>query len=216
MTLQQIAERRPRKIDLNLLPPEYRPAKKSKLSIILYLVTVILVCAAVPLCIAKIGVDRDIKPMKEELTHLDATISANSAVNQQAAAIQKMIDDNNSKMTVMQSSYNTVVSTRLLWSQIVSEINAITPYSKITITGLSISGTCISPTGLCPSGSGPVITFSGNSPRQQYVIDYARTLEESPFFMNVNPNSLTSGGGALVTFTITAPLDLQNISIYSK
>ena len=216
MTLQPIAEKRPRKIDLNLLPPEYRPAKKSKLSILLYSITVILVCAAVPLFIAKTGVDSDIKPMKEAITHLDATIQANAAVNQQAAAIQKLIDDNTSKMTVLQSSYDTVVSTGLRWSQVISEINDLTPYSKITLIGLSISGTCLAPTGTCPSGSGPIITFSGTSTKQQYVIDYATTLEESPFFINVNPNSLSSGGGALVSFTITAPLDLPNISVHSS
>ena len=216
MTLQQIAERRPRKIDLNLLPPEYRPAKKPKLSIILTLVTVILVCALLPLIIAKAGVDNDIKPMREEITHLDATIQANAAINQQAAVIQKMIDANNSKMAVMESSYNTLISTRLLWSQIISEINDLTPYSKITLTGLSISGPCLSPTGACPAGSGPVITFTGTSTKQQYVIDYATTLEESPFFINVNPNSVSSGGGALVTFTIIAPLDLSNISYAQK
>ena len=216
MTLQQIAEKRPRKIDLNLLPPEYRPAKKSKLSIILALVTAILVCALIPLAIAKFGVDNDIKPMKEQITGLDATISANGANNQAAIAIQKEIDESNSKMAAMESNYSTVVNTRLLWSQIISELNDITPYSKITLTGISISGACTAPSGTCPLGSGPVITLAGTAQKQQQVVDYATILEESPFFMNVNPRFTGGGGEALVSFTITAPLDLLNISASSK
>ena len=215
MTLQQLAEKRPRKIDLNLLPPEYRPVKKSKLSIILVLVTVILVCALIPITIAKAGVDSDIKPMREEIPHLDAPIQANNAVNQQASVIQKMIDDNNSKMAVTESSYNTVVSSRLLWSQIVSEINDLTPYSKITLAGISPSDTCVAPSGTCPSGSTPLITITGTSTKQQYILDYATTLEESPFFQNVDFNFQDSGTGS-VTFTLTAPLDLLNISTNSS
>lgn len=212
MTLQQIAEKRPRKIDLNLLPPEYRPAKKSKLSVILALIMVILVCALIPLAIAKFGVDNDIKPMKAQITSLDATIQANAANNKEAASIQEMIDETNSEMATVESNYSTVVNSKLLWSQIISELNDLTPYSKITLTGISISSTCAAPSGTCPSGSGPVITLVGTTQKQQYVVDYATTLEASPFFINVNPSFTGSGGGSLVSFTITAPLDLLNIS----
>ena len=210
MTLQQIAEKRPRKIDLNLLPPEYRPAKKSRLAFILALVIAILICALVSIFIAKTGVNSDINPMREEITHLDTTIQANNAVNQQAASIQRMIDDNNSKMTAMESSYDTVVSTRLLWSKVISEINDLTPYAKITLSAISLPTSCVAPSGTCPAESAP-ITFTGTSTKQQYVLDYATTLEESPFFKNVDFRFSDSGGGASVSFTITAQLDFPNI-----
>jgi len=212
MTLQQIAEKRPRKIDLNLLPPEYLPAKKSKLSLILALVTVILVCALVPLIIAKAGVDSDIKPMRVEITDLDATIQANTAQNRQAAVIQSMIDNNNSKMAVIESSYTTVVGTRVLWSKVISEINDLTPYSKINLSSISLpSGTCVLPSGTCPSGSAPIITLAGTSAKQQYVLDYATALQGSPLFKNVDFSFGASGVGTAVRFTLTAPLDLLNI-----
>jgi len=56
VTLQQTPERRPKKIDLNLLPAEFRPVKKSKLSLILYITIFVLVCAIAPLIIMKSGV----------------------------------------------------------------------------------------------------------------------------------------------------------------
>jgi Tfp pilus assembly protein PilN len=211
MTLQQIAERRPRKIDLNLLPPEYRPVKKSKLSLILVLVAVILVCASVSLIILKFGVDSDIKPMREQITSLDATIDANAANNQAASAIQTMINDNISKMAVMQANYSTAVNSRILWSQLIAEINELTPYSKIAVTSIAPAGTCIAPAGICPSGSEPVITLIGISLKQQYILDYATILEESPFFKNV-VFSFQDNGIGIVNFTITVPLDMQNVS----
>ena len=195
MTLQQTPEKRAKKIDLNLLPPEYRPAKKSKLSIILILVAILLACAFAPIFIAKTGVDSDIEPLRTELSSLQATLQANLATNAEANAIQTQIDDNISKLAVMEADYQTFISTRLIWSAILEEINDITPKSKITVNTLGLSDKSI--------------VFSGTATKRQYIIDYETTLEDSPFFSEVTFSF--EDGVDSVSFKITAPFDMSYI-----
>ena len=47
MTSEQLPERRPQKIDLNILPPEFLPKKASRLSILMVMVAIILACLVV-------------------------------------------------------------------------------------------------------------------------------------------------------------------------
>ncbi len=196
MTLQQISEKRPRKIDLNLLPPEYRPVKKSKLSLLLALVAILLVCALVPVFIAKTGVDSDIKPLRPKLTSLQSTLQANLANNAEAATIQKQIDDNVAKLAVVGVDYRTFISTRIIWSAILEEINDITPKSKITLDAITLTDISV--------------VFAGTSTKRQYIIDYEKVLEESPFFKGITFSF--EDGTDSVSFGITAPFDMSTIS----
>lgn len=208
MTLQQTPEKRPKKIDLNLLPAEYLPTKKSKLSIILVLVTVLLICSTVPAITAKTGVDSDIKPLQVKLTGLDATLKANLANNAEAVSIENQITDNISKLVSLNFDYYTFVSTRLIWSKIIEELYDITPRSRIDWNTVTLSSTSIQ--------------IDGTATKRIYIIDYETAVEASPFFKGITFSFEDNAEGEAVNFKITAPFDMayiisdNNASISSK
>jgi Tfp pilus assembly protein PilN len=109
-----------------------------------------------------------------------------------------MIDANNSKMTVMASDYKTFISTRLMWSAILSEINDLTPKSKITIATVTLQDTGVK--------------IDGSATKRQYIIDYETSIEASPFFKDVTFSFEDSTAGEMVIFKITAPFDMSYIS----
>lgn len=198
MTLQQTPEKRPNKIDLNLLPAEFRPAKKSKLTILLVLVAVLLACALAPVFLAKTGIDSDIKPLEAKLTALDATLAANKANNAEAVVILAQYMDNVSKLAVMQSDYRQFVSTRILWSAILEEVDDLTPRSKITAKTIYLADT--------------YIKIEGTATKRQYIIDYETAIEASDFFKGITFSFDDNATGDPVTFKVEAPFDMSYIS----
>jgi Tfp pilus assembly protein PilN len=120
MTLQQTPERRPKKIDLNLLPSEYRPPKKSYLGIILYLIIAVLICAMIPLLIMRSGINSELKSLPGNIASLVLQLSE--------LQVNKDEED-----------YQSFVANRSTWSQIVTEIYDLVPGKKITLESISPS-----------------------------------------------------------------------------
>ena len=196
MTTQQTPERRPKKIDINLLPSEYRPPKKSYLGIILYLIIAVLICAMVPMFIMKSGVNNDIASLHRNSASLDQQLSALQVNKDEADPIKAQIADAQNQLVTMDADYQAFVANRSTWSQIITEISDLIPGKKITVEGISASV--------------DKVTITGFATKRTYVYDYVVSLEESDFFSNVDFTFGDCPDIEKCAFTIKAPLTTLN------
>ena len=168
MTSQQLPERRPKKIDLDLLPTEYLPRKVSKLSIALVFVAVLMLCLPVPLFIMKADVDAENKDLETRVAQLNSELQDLNNIKTQAESLQKQIDAAEKKLETTREDYETFLQNRLLWSDIITEIDELIPGKRVTITSIKQGGS--------------LITLTGTATRDDYVVEFARSLEESEYF----------------------------------
>ncbi|MFA5054662.1 MAG: PilN domain-containing protein [Dehalococcoidia bacterium] len=172
MTMQQAPERRPAKINLNLLPDEYRPPKKSYLGLTLYLIAFILICAAAMFFIMKSGIDSDIKALDQNLTSLQQQIAELRENKDEAEPIQDQITNTQNQLASLEADYQSFLDSRAFWSEIIAEIDDLVPGKKITLDSIT--------------DRGDTINIAGMSTKRIYVYDYAVSLEESDLFENVD------------------------------
>ena len=196
MTTQQTPERRPKKIDINLLPSEYRPPKKSYLGIILYLIIAVLICAMVPMFIMKSGVNNDIASLLINSASLDQQLNALQVNKDEADPIKAQIADAQNQLVTMDADYQGFVANRSTWSQIITEISDLIPGKKITVEGISASV--------------DKVTITGFATKRTYVYDYVVSLEESDFFSNVDFTFGDCPDLEHCAFVIKAPLTTLN------
>ena len=196
MTTQQTPERRPKKIDINLLPSEYRPPKKSYLGIILYLTIAVLICAMIPLFMMRSGVNNDIASLHRNITSLDQQLSDLQVNKDEADPIKAQIADSQNQLVTMEADYQAFVANRSTWSQIITEINDLIPGKKILVESISASV--------------DHVTISGVATKRTYVYDYVVSLEESDFFSNVDFTFGDCPDIKSCAFTIKAPLTTLN------
>lgn len=196
MTLQQTPERRPNKIDINLLPSEFRPVKKSKLSLILYTVIFLLVCAIVPLIIMKSGVSSDSSSLKTELASLNQQLVALQDNQNQADVIKSLIADAQDQLATAQADAQTFLDDRILWSEIITEIDDLVPGKKITLSSISTTSTTVS--------------LPGTATKKIYAYDFIVDLEESAFFEDVKFNFGDCPDIATCSFSLTATLSNES------
>lgn len=196
MTLQQTPERRPKKIDLNLLPGEFRPAKKSKLSLILYITVFVLVCAIAPLIIMKSGVDSDSSSLKAELPSLQQQLATLQANKNEADAIKSQITAAQDQLATTKADDQTFLNDSVLWSQVITEIDDLVPGKKITLSSIGTSDDGVS--------------LNGVSTKKMYVYDFVVDLEESALFTDVDFNFGDCPDIAQCNFAITA--SVNNVS----
>ncbi len=69
-------ELRPKKVDLDLLPDEYKPRKVSKLSTVLVVLVVVMVCLAGLFIFLKTNTDSQIESLEDELVTVTAEYQA--------------------------------------------------------------------------------------------------------------------------------------------
>jgi Tfp pilus assembly protein PilN len=196
VTLQQTPERRPKKIDLNLLPSEFRPVKKSKLSLILYITIIVLVCAIAPLIIMRSGVDSDSNAITAEQISLLFQLSTLQANKNEADAIKSQITAAQDQLANVKSDEQTFLNSSILWSQVITEIDDLVPGKKITLSNIGTTATGVS--------------LPGTATRKIYVYDFAVALEASEFFTNVDFNFGDCPDIAQCGFAITA--SVSNVS----
>jgi Tfp pilus assembly protein PilN len=196
VTLQQTPERRPKKIDLNLLPSEFRPVKKSKLSLILYITIIVLVCAIAPLIIMRSGVDSDSNAITAEQISLLLQLSTLQANKNEADAIKSQITAAQDQLANVKSDEQTFLNSSILWSQVITEIDDLVPGKKITLSSIGTTATGVS--------------LPGTATRKIYVYDFAVALEASEFFTNVDFNFGDCPDIAQCGFAITA--SVSNVS----
>jgi Tfp pilus assembly protein PilN len=196
MTLQQTPERRPKKIDLNLLPSEYRPPKKSYLGIILYLIIAVLICAMIPLLIMRSGINSELKSLPGTIASLVLQLSELQVNKDEADTVKSQISDVQNQLATMEEDYQSFVANRSTWSQIVTEIYDLVPGKKITLESIS------------PSVD--KVMISGISTKRVYLYDYVVSLEESDFFSNVDFTFGDCPDINTCSFSIKAPLTTLN------
>ena len=200
MTLQQTPERRPKKIDLNLLPAEFRPAKKSRLNLILYITIFVLVCAIAPLIIMKSGVDSDSNSLEAELPDLQQQMTTLQANKTEADAVKIQITAAQDKLATAKADDLTFHNDSMLWSQVITEIDDLVPGKKITLSSITTSiGT-----------SGVEVSLPGTATRKMYVYDFVVALEASDFFTDVEFNFGDCPDIAKCNFGIT--VSVNNVS----
>lgn len=188
MTSQQLPERRPKLIDLNLLPPQYLPRKVSRLSIALVILIVLLLCLPVLFIFLKADVDAESAALQTELNGLQVQLNDLYNTKREADALQAQIDTLNSALAAIEQDYQTFIQDRVLWSEIVEEIDRILPGTRVTLGAITQAGS--------------TITLTGTATRDSYVYDYATDLEESEYFSEADVTSLDTGDWTSFTMTV--------------
>ena len=197
MTLQNTQERRPKKIDLNLLPPEYRPPKKSYLGPILYTLVFVLACVMAALIVIKSGVNSDIKSLNTDLANLQQQMNTLMANKNEADPIKAQISAAQSQLSKTQADYDYFINNHTIWSQIITEINDLIPGKKVTLTSITAS-------------AGNVVIMSGNSSKKINAYNYIVSLEDSGLFGKINFNFGDCAQENSCDFDIQAPLAASN------
>lgn len=175
MTLQHTSERRPTKIDLNLLPSEFRPAKKSKLGLILYVTAILLAVAAAFLIFMKSSVDSDSKSLESELNGVQQQLTALQANKVQADGITSQITAIQNQLATAKADDLSAHNDTIYWSEVLSEVDDLVPRSKITLSGI---GTETGP-------SGGSVTLSGTATKKTYAYNLIVDVNASDFFWDI-------------------------------
>ena len=187
MTTEQ-PELRPKKIDLDLLPDEYKPRKVSKLTTVLVIVVVVMVCLVGLLFFLKSNADGKIESLEDEL--VTVTADYNGAVKwvKDGKALQAQIDAAEGKLEAIEEDYVIYKEDLIVWSVIIKEIDDAIPGTRLSLKSITQSG--------------PSITLQGSANEDSYIWNYATNLEEKEYFWDVTPTSIASTG-ASSSFTIT-------------
>lgn len=189
MTLQQTSERRPKKIDINLLPSEFRPVKKSKLSLILYITIFVLACAIAALIIMKSGVDSDSNSLKVDQNSLQQQLVTLQANKNEADGVKSQITAVQGQLATAQADNQSFLNSSTTWSQVITEINDLVPSSEITLSSINTNGNKVS--------------LIGVSTKKIYVYNLLVNLNESNFFTDVGFNFGDCPDVANCAFSIT-------------
>ncbi len=186
MTTEQ-PELRPKKIDLDLLPDEYKPRKVSRLTTVLVIVVVLMVCLAGLLVFLKTNVDGKIESLEDELVTVTADYNGAVKLVKDGKALQDQIDTAESKLEAIKQDYE-IYKADMVWSVIIKEIDDAIPGTRLRLSSITQSGTSIS--------------LVGTTNEDSYIWNYATNLEEKEYFWDVTPTSIVSTG-ASSSFTIT-------------
>ena len=187
MTTEQ-PELRPKKIDLDLLPDEYKPRKVSKLTTVLVIVVVVMVCLAGLLFFLKSNADGKIESLEDELVTVTADYNGAVKLVKDGKALQDQIDAAESKLEAIEEDYVIYKADLIVWSVIIKEIDDAIPGTRLSLKSITQSGSSI--------------TLQGTANEDRYIYDYATNLEEKEYFWDVTPTSIVSTG-ASSSFTIT-------------
>lgn len=188
MSSEQLPERRPKKIDLDLLPREYKPRKPSKIRTWLVIATIVLACLMVPFIILKVNSDSQIGPLETKLSQLQAELSDLYAIKAEADALQKQIDAAFNELAGLEQDYQTFRQGLVLWSEIIDEIDDILPGIGVTLTSITQSGSGISLVGKCAD--------------LDAIYNYKLDLEKSEYFSSADVISVSCSAGEECAFTI--------------
>ena len=187
MTTEQ-PELRPKKVDLDLLPDEYKPRKVPKSSTVLVIVVVVMVCLAGLLIFLKTNADGKIESLEDELVTVTVDYNAASKLVSDGKALQGQIDAAESKLEAIEGDYVIYQENLIKWSVIIKEIDEAIPGTRLRLSSITQGGSSI--------------TLVGTANKDNFVYNYATNLEENEYFWDVTVKSIVSSG-ASSSFTIT-------------
>jgi Tfp pilus assembly protein PilN len=191
MTSQQPPERRPKKVDLDLLPTEYQPRKVSKLSIALVCIAVLMLCLPVLFVLLKADVNDEKERLETQLSELTSELADLNKVKTQAQSLLAQIDAAEQKLETTREDYETFLENRLLWSDVITEIDDLIPGKRVSIVSIKQGGSSI--------------TLTGSATRDDYVVEFAAALEGSEYFSHVSDITYSAPGEA-ASFTMIVHL----------
>jgi Tfp pilus assembly protein PilN len=181
MTTQGLPERRPKKIDLNLLPPEYLPKKASRLTIGLVIAVIILVCVAGLFLFIKQGPASDNKDLTSERGSLQTELQQKTTLANQCNQIQGDTDACNAQLASMESDYQGFLNLTYPWSVIMADVQQTPKGAGGALADITQSES--------------TITIAGQFIKEKYVYEYAVLLNETAHFSQVTINSITNVAG---------------------
>ena len=187
MTTEQ-PELRPKKIDLDLLPDEYKPRKVSRVTTVLAIVVVVMVCLAGLLFFLKSNADGKIESLEDELVTVTADYNGAVKLVKDGKALQGQIDAAEGKLEAIEEDYVIYKEDLIVWSVIIKEIDDAIPGTRLSLKSITQGGSSI--------------TLQGSANEDSYIWNYATNLEEKEYFWDVTPTSIVSTG-ASSSFTIT-------------
>ena len=187
MTTEQ-PELRPKKVDVDLLPDEYKPRKVSRLTTVLVGVVVVMACLAGLLVFLKTNTDGKIESLDDELATVTADYQSTAKLVKEGKSLQDQINAAESKLEAIEEDYAIYQEDLIVWSVIIREIDDAIPGTRLTLKSITQSGSSI--------------TLQGTANEDSYVWNYATNLEEKEYFWDVTPTSIVSTG-ASSSFTIT-------------
>ena len=181
MTTQGLPERRPKRIDLNLLPPEYLPKKASKLTIGLVIAVVILACVTVLFLVVKQGPTSENEDLTSQRDSLQTQLQQKTTLANQCKQVQDDIDACSAQLASMEGDYQSFLNLTYPWSVIMADVQQTPKGAGGALGGISQSGNTIS--------------VDGEFTKEKYVYEYAVLLNETAHFSQVFINSITSTSG---------------------
>lgn len=200
MTTQELPERRPPKIDLNLLPPEYLPKKKSRWGLLLVLLVVILACAPWPFLILKADVDADNRKLESQKATLQAEYSILVADAGEAADLQKQINSANKEWNDMLGDWALFQASLREWSEIFYDVQQLPRGAMGYIDSITQNK--------------EVITINGWFAKEQFIYEYSLMLADTGHFIeggvNIRQIKYNEGSGTR-DFTIEAVLKTAEV-----
>ena len=192
MASEQPVERRPKLIDLNLLPPEYLPRKISKVTIGLVILVIVALALPWPFVYLRSGVRADTAPLETQLAQLEAQEAQWIAKGPEAAQLKADIAAAEALLATIEQDYETFEDGLVLWSEIIDDIDEARPGKRITVLEIEQRGS--------------QVTIDGTATKRAYVYDYAQNLEETErFVIPVNIKSMEDTG-SFIEFEIVAYL----------
>ena len=183
MTTQDVPERRPKKIDLNLLPPEYLPQKTPRLTIWLIVAVIILACIPWPFLIMKSSVDSDNDKLQSQLNSLKSQLQQLSAEIAQCNGVMDQVALLDAQLASIEDDYNTFLDMIYLWSVIFDDIRQ-TPKGSGGELGTIRQ-------------QGNIISIEGEFSKEKYIYEYSIMLQETGHFFSeggITIQSITQTG----------------------
>ena len=187
MTTEQ-PELRPKKVDVDLLPDEYKPRKVSRLTTVLVGVVVVMACLAGLLVFLKTNTDGKIESLEDELAIVTADYQSTAKLVKEGKSLQDQINAAESKLEAIEEDYAIYQEDLIVWSVIIREIDDAIPGTRLSLKSIMQSGSSM--------------TLQGTANEDSYIWNYATNLEEKEYFWDVTPTSIVESGGSS-SFTIT-------------
>jgi len=193
MVSEQPVERRPKIVDLNLLPPEYQPRKISKLTVVLVILVIVMLALPGPFIYLRAGVQAETAPLETELAQLEIEEAQWLAKGPEATQLRADIAAAQARLATIDQDYETFLASIIDWggdNGIIYDIDDVRPGTRIILEEIEQSGS--------------KINLVGTATKRAYVYDYARALEETGWF--VIPVVVKSWDGDTMEFEIVATL----------
>lgn len=181
MTTQGLPERRPKKIDLNLLPPEYLPQKASRLTIGLVIAVILLACLTGLFLGIKQSPTSENQDLTSERDSLKAWLQQNTSLAGQCTQVQSDIDACNAQMASMEGEFESFLNLTYTWSAIMDDVQQTPKGAGGELGDISQSETTIS--------------VNGQFTKEKYIYEYAVLLNETEHFSQVTINSIRKIAG---------------------